>query len=855
MRAVIVATVLALPVCPAVASDIEAVKQNISIPAQPLGPALEKLAKERDFQILYRSDVVGNLRTEGAEGTLSADEALKALLKGTGLTYRYLGERAVTIVPTTAGVSSGAANDEGRSASATSGAAGLHLARVQSPAASSNASAGQGADEKRESAAGARNANDGKLEEVIVTAQKREERLIDVPIAVSVLSAETLRKSGATQFRDWASSVPGLSFETTGAGRQQVSLRGLAMVVNLSPMVGIYLDEVPYGSTSPTSYGYWLAFDSSLADLDRIEVLKGPQGTLYGASSMGGLIKYVTSKPSMEGFFGKVQTGLSSTRAGSLGYNGALTLNAPLIENKLALRFSAFYTHDGGYVDNVTTGREDVNRANIRGARADLLYTPTENLSIRVNAFAQDIDRDGDGLADFNFNSRPVVDTLSQRRPISELFDQQFRLFSATVNYDLGWATLTSTSGYQTADSAFNLDASSFYVPYLASIGRSVASVGSFATGPTDKFTQEVRIGSDTSRPLEWVFGGFYTYEVTSSDGWLELRDAGGNLLPNDLFNYYSPSRLEEYAAFGTVTWHLSDRIDVAGGLRYAQNRQKFAQFSSGTFIGNVPVHGRSSGDAVTYLANARYHFSDRSTGYLRYATGYRPGGPNFVTSDANGNPLNPASFDADTLKSYEIGFKSESADRRFGIDAAAFYEDWSNMIIINVSNPIVAYRDNAVSGATVAGAELALTVRPVSALELKGSFAYMDAKMSAADRNLQAAKGERLPTVPRFTANFDADYEFVGARWQPTVGMALRYVSDRTTGFGSSATFVNYNLPEYTAVDLRAGLTLGPVDTQLYVRNLFDEAGQMSARIVFAEPHVAIIQPRTIGVLATINF
>ena len=319
MRASVVVAIVASVV--ALSASVEAqasIKWPTAIPPQELAPALKRLVHDREFQIIYSSELLAERRTQGAVGELTMDEALTKLLTGTGLTYQYLDEKTVSIV----GVGTQPAKLEKK----------LDTALEQRSHASSNgeqrksfwerfrvAQADEGHDTRNASEARSGTAPEeqgARLEEIVVTAQKREERLLDVPQSVSVLSADDLARRGATQFRDFADTVPGLSFSSAGAGNTQITLRGVTVGFDISPTVGIYLDEVPYGSSTVFNLAAQFSLDAALFDLDRIEVLRGPQGTLYGASAMGGLIKYVTPRPDTSESSGKAQAGISTTRGG-----------------------------------------------------------------------------------------------------------------------------------------------------------------------------------------------------------------------------------------------------------------------------------------------------------------------------------------------------------------------------------------------------------------------------------------------------------------------------------------------------------------------------------------------------------
>ncbi len=816
---------------------------DFSIPAGDAAETLKNFGAQARLQLLFVNEAVERHATQAVSGELEPRDALERLLAGTGLTFEFVNERTVAIR---------AAVTTSRAGAIPQGKVALErLARVQAPTADRAEDEVAG----RKTEASEEQTTHSEVSEVVVTAQKRTERLIDVPQAVTVVSGEELAKIGAVRFFDFADNVPGLSFNTLGAGMTQITLRGLTTGFwDISSTVALYVDELPFGASGSFASSQRLTLDAALFDLDRVEVLKGPQGTLYGASSIGGLIKYVTKKPDATRFDGQVQTGFSATSQGGPSYNGAGAINIPISTDKLALRASGFYSRDGGFMDNTAQGQKDVNQSDTYGGRADLLFTPSDKLSLRITGFVQNVDRDGEMVADYTFAGEPV-NGLNQSRLVDEPYYQRFRSGSATLDYDFGWASLISISSYQTVESVFNWDLSGLFAPLFTRLGFPTSSAGIWERGTTDKFTQELRLSSSGKGRLEWVLGAFYTDEDSEFAYGYASYDAASQ---KSILNYVSqPSTYEEYAVFGDLTWHFTDKFDITGGVRFAPNRQTYEVISTGPLpiIASAPV-AKSDDEVTTYLANARYRFSDRATMYVRYATGYRPGGPNLVyVNPATGQTVGSPKFEADSLDSYEIGFKGETEDRRFGIDAAAFYVEWDN-ILINVIRNGFGARDNAPDGATVRGGELALTARPLRGLTVTGALAYTDAQMSEANPALGAGKGERLPGVPRFTESLNIDHAFADARWQPTLGMSLRYISDRRASFNGSLGYPQYTLPDYTTVDLRAGLKLGSVSTQLYLRNIFDERGQISALTALGVPaRVAIQQPRTIGLVASMSF
>ncbi|MCE3284331.1 MAG: hypothetical protein K0R70_587 [Steroidobacteraceae bacterium] len=697
------------------------------------------------------------------------------------------------------------------------------------------------------------------LEEIVVTAQKREEKLSDIPISITALSGSDLQAMAATQFRDFANTVPGLSYTTAGAGDTQVNLRGIATGGNVSPTVGIYVDEVPYGSSTPFAAGAQLALDVGLFDLQRVEVLRGPQGTLYGASTMGGLLKYVPVAPDLDGFGGNVRAGVSSTDDGGTSYDIASVVNAPLTAGKSAVRLSGFYSRDGGYIDDTQQGNDDVNQTDVYGGRADFLLQPSDELSVRLAVYAQKIERDGSIAADYDLAGKPIEGELEQQNALPESFEQEFALVSGTVTYAMGFADLTSITSYQTSDVTTSSDLSDFYVPALAPalapLGIDLAAVGIDKEIGTDKFTQEFRLAA-TGETLDWLVGAFYTNEDSDQGQVVPSYDPSGALLPLNIFTIELPSTYEEIAAFTTLTWHATDKLDLTGGLRYAHNSQEQEQIGSSDIglTGSIPMR-ESSEDVTTYLANLRYHVNDHVMPYLRIATGYRPGGPNVVLNDSDtGQPIAPPTFDSDSLTSYEAGIKASTADRRYTLDAAIYHIDWEDLQIVAVRNNVGVVAN--ASAAQSQGAELTLTAIPVDALTLAGAFGYMNAELSEASPDLGGANGESLPNTPEFTATLSADYDFAGGA---SLGATYRFVDERSSSFDASASLPQYDLPDYQVVDLRGGFQFGAAEVQLYVKNLLDERGQLSVytgqTLLGGPANVSILQPRTYGLSVNFGF
>jgi outer membrane receptor protein involved in Fe transport len=840
-------------------SNAAIVQHNLHIPRQALDVALKDLAQQTGLQIVrFSDDVKGDAIVGPLNGKYSVDEALHELLAPSGLSYRPLNSRAYIIVtpqesaPRTGAITPFEQRDESQAGELVDAGSMLHLAEAEQSGVSSTA---QIASASQDVASGNTGANQEGVQEIIVTAQKIEERLSDIPMSITAITARDLQMLGATQFLDFASTVPSLNFTSSGVGQTQVNLRGITSGYNVSPTVGIYVDDVPYGSSTPFVASAQLALDVGLFDMSRIEILRGPQGTLYGASTMGGLLKYVTNLPDTTNFAGTVRANVANIQQGGFGYDVSSAVNVPLAGDEAALRVSGFYTHSGGYIDNLTLDDERVNQADVYGGRVDFLFAPNERLSVRLAAFAQDIERDGSIAADFDrVTGSPIDDELEQRRALAEPFDQRFRLASATVKYAFDRVTLSSISSYQTVRSDAITDFSALYVPAFGGPGV-FSAIGLIRNADTDKFTQEIRLAA-SGRVIDWLAGVFYTNEDSKQFQKLPAYDPSGALSPVNLLTLTIPSRYEEYAGFGNLTVHATDKVDITGGVRYAHNSQRQEQIGAGLLVGSVPAR-RASDSVPTWLASIRYRATANVMPYLRFATGYRPGGPNAVVNDLNGQPLAAPSFAADKLKSYEAGIKASSVDRHFSADLALYHIDWDDMQITAIRNGLGVIANAA--KARSQGAELTVSALPVPEVTLVGTFGYTNAELTGDAPDLGGVKGESLPDSPKITAALSADYRFPLGGYGAFAGTTIRYVADRKANFDQSAGMPQYELPNYTAVDVRAGLTFGSARVQLYCKNVADERGQLSAitgTSLFGGPaNVSILQPRTVGLGVDVSF
>jgi outer membrane receptor protein involved in Fe transport len=697
-------------------------------------------------------------------------------------------------------------------------------------------------------------------DEIVVTAQKREQNLQDVPISISVVGGGELQEQGAASLTDYAGYIPGMQVSTSGTpGQTTITLRGVAPLT-ASQTVGIYLDDAPVGSSAIYNRGGQFSLDLLPYDIERVEVLRGPQGTLYGASSIGGLLKYVTVAPSTTTF--SVHAGgeaFGINGAGELGWAGQTMVNAPIVQGKLGVTASFAWRKTPGFVNSVNNAAlKDQNSYEQIGGRVSLLWQATERFSARLSALYQDVDADGNGLYAADLTGRRLGDGSSYNNYVPEAFRTDLQYYAATLDYDFGGVSATSSTTYSKRHATQVQDAT-----YAFGVLFPLLTGGAIDPGITpfeinldlDKWTQEVRLASASGGTFEWLVGGFYTWEKSNNTQLVRSYDMAGNVIPalDPLATVALPATYKEYAVFGNATLRLGERFELTGGLRWARNEQTFRQISQGAIVPTADDPGKSAEDVVTWSVSPQFHVSDDAMVYGRVATGYRPGGPNVIV------PNVPPSVQSDTLTNYEVGFKADLAGRMVSIDIAAFYMDWKD---IQVTRSFGGVAGQANGGAAVSkGVEGSLTIRPATGLALGLTASYTDATLAEDVPEISGVDGDQLPGVAKFSGSARLDYhaEFGGAL-SGDFGIGVRHASSRLSLVESDP--LTARARPYTSVDLNAALNIGAHwKVRAYARNLLDDDGEI-ARSTMADglnqpSFLAItpLQPRTIGLAFDLSF
>lgn len=830
---------------------------HFDIQPQSLASALIEFSRQANVQIAAPAALLEHLATRGVHGRMPIVAALHTLLSGTRLGFHPVG-------PNTLGINR-VADDHG-SARRTSAVMPASL-----PASSAlPPQADTGTPRATAAAVGT-----PELNEVIVTATKRPERAGDVAASLTVFSGASLLNEGYTSFKDFAGLTPGMQVMGSFGSGEPV-IRGITSGADTGALVGIVVDGAPIGaSSSLTSSGALDALDLDPIDFSNVAVLKGPQGTLYGANTLAGIISYTLRKPDLRRATAVLRGGRSATVDGEPGYMVRAAASLPIVTGKMGIRVSAYRDLGGGYIDNATRGIANQNEASHWGAMVSALYRPNDDLSVMLTGFFQNFDAVADKVIYNPKTHQPVAGGLAYDAYVYPTSDKQIRVGLANVRYRMSFATLTSVTSYQRIRTADVLNGTGGGLATVLGLlpafgGQPFPAPQALAMGTggsVRKFTQELRLNSIGDGPWKWLVGGYYSDERDSDNEPMVGRTASGavlaNLDPAIYFNIFSSYR--EYSGFGDLTYQITPSLELTGGIRLGHIQQGYSQTFGGsdaaaynfvlTALGGAPTpynlpESRSSQSITNYLATARYHFSRDTMVYARFATGFRPGGPN-----ARVNGLPPA-FQPDTTKDYELGLKSGFWSGRGSLDLTTYYMAWDG-ILVPISAHSVSGLGNG-GNAESYGVEADVMLEPIHSLTLNLTLAQAHAQITRANSAATGALavGDPLPYDPRWSGSLSADYRVhAWGEWQADFGATAKYDGTRHSGFTSSMQIPDYVLPSYTLLDLRAGINDGRTDVMLYVNNVTNDRAELAATTSFGPTEITIQRPRTIGARVTLHF
>ncbi|MGI9272934.1 MAG: TonB-dependent receptor [Woeseiaceae bacterium] len=744
------------------------------------------------------------------------------------------------------------------------------------------------------------------LEEITVTATKRESPLQDIPMSITAISGDALERNGVADFTDIATTVPSVSFRSGGPGRSKLNIRGISAATGVAPTVSFYIDEMPIqtiSSGSTTSFAQAIV-DPKMYDLERVEVLRGPQGTLYGSSSMGGTIRLITRQPDVEAFDASVGAEFSSTTGGGMNYRVNGMVNAPLSDT-VALRVVGSYTDNDGYFDRVSssTGEKfasDVNTEESTSIRASLRWNIGENSYLQPTVFTQTTDMDGKP----NFDNPITSDKQFAPYDTAEPFEDEFTMTSLTFGHDFESMSLLATWS-QIDREMSNLeditDVGDLFNPGIPA-PLFPGSLFSDEFVELDDESIEIRLTSNSDSNLQWLVG-FYRKDAVSDagyrmqEGWDAPVDGDGDpltplepLFLNGLANTQKLQEYEEDAFFGELTYNFNDNFAATLGLRsldydfHSKEENWGGVFTSDSDRSGANVRDEVLSDSETQeKLTLTYAFGDDNQVYASTSTGSRPGGINRVipVSDDPAEPVgfacqqdlnalnitDPGAYIGDDVTNTELGLKMSFGDsvRLSG----AFYDvKWDNIQqLVTTSGTCGNNFTGNIGEASSTGWEFELAAALSDRLTVNANIGIVDAQFdetvlvpgSTVDI---VKKGDKLPDVPAYTYNLSFDYSIPAQQGEFFIVGNLNYVDDTlelpgrrnddVSGNGIDSSNVR---PEYAIVDMRVGFVSEKGwEATLFAENLFDEVALygFNDAIAFAFPGsdpTVRNRPRTVGV------
>jgi iron complex outermembrane receptor protein len=732
----------------------------------------------------------------------------------------------------------------------------------------------------------------GQLEEVVVTADRRETSAQSTPISLTAVTGADIQDRGATDLASLMQSVPGVSLRTSGPGMAEFEMRGVSSTGGNSPTVGFYYDDVPLTAPAATNEGK-IVISPALYDLNRVEVLRGPQGTLYGSGSMGGTIKVVPNAPNPNTFEASAESVLADTDHGGFNHAENGMINLPLVNGIAAVRIVGSYSHDAGWIDRIVTepgtfplsngatrgnvlaapvaeDYHDVNGVDRTTVRISALIKPFDGLIIAPSFFYQNMTSGGLPYID----SDPGTDAHYQPFDVAENYSDKFTLGSLNVKYATDLFEIASTTSYWTRHEPLIQDTSESWTTGLGITAYDASAGGlgaayAYENNQSHQTTEEIRISSPakSNSRVKWVAGYFYEDFESFWDINFPAANGANVFGATDLFAYFSPNKILQQSVFGEVTYNITEPFAITAGLRRYHYDAPVAVYQSGPVAGGTTSTSTAEKDqGVTPKVSLSYDFNKDLLVYATASKGFRPGGgtgPVPTSGPASCETslqaaygtdqfvTGPISFKSDSVWSYELGEKLRAADNRVTVNASGYFENWSGVQQTNALSPCgYIYTANA-GDAHIYGGELEVQAVVVRGLVVSANTAYTHAALASSSLiGSTFAPGTPIQDVPRWTSSASVSYRH---------GMTdtLAFMSRLDTNYVGSRTDETYSvntLPSYELTNVRGGVEADHWSAYVFLNNLTDKRAFLNNATADAinlptYNRVAVSQPRTVGV------
>lgn len=783
------------------ADDILGQVQYFNVPAGALDRALVEFGRQARVEVSADGEVVRGYRTGGVQGRESVRSALVRLLGESGLTFQVVGNTVQVRATEAVYVSDGTRPQ---------------TARLMGQVPLSQSSRTQAVSDKE----------DGVIAEVVVTAQKREERLVETPISIGVFSGASLEQSSSRGVADVLNQIGGVAVTEIQPGRTEIAVRGVVPGTSTNT-TAYYIDEVPFSFIRIADQP-----DVGSFDLQRIEVLRGPQGTLYGANSLSGVVRILTNDANVDSFEAKARARVSTTDGGGGNYGGDLAVNVPLIPDELAVRGVASYSDMSGFIDSRFDGKTRINDSTNQDYRFKVTWQPTQNFSARL-AYLRSEAESGAPMQALDDLTTPFSSEQADERVLDA--------YNLVAEYRWPNVTLMSSTGY---------------IGYSVDAEREILLGGGFRIGylnlsRLNSFSQELRLSSNIDGPWRWSAGASYADTTHKT-----MQDARP-IFPGI---YIEGAVSESYAVFGDVTRLLADdKLELTAGVRYYQDEQTIQDLGSFDPSATLLPDESTDFDKTTGRIVLAYKPSEASMFYGSVVTGFRSGTlqSQEVLRVAPGFP----SILPDTLLSYELGTKGYLFDNTFSYETAVYYTDWKDIqqsLILPIG---FTARVNA-GGASGLGVDMTIAYQPLRALTLNLNLGWNDLTFDEDVFNFDAGsgrnvllfpEGSRLNDSPEWTGSVGATYRAA----TPMQGTDFVLSANHAYGSRRLLRFLTAGVITETQSDVMRQLkvTLGMENdrwsVELFGDNLLNEEGAVTAPDINVAGTAVRLRPRTIGLQA----
>jgi len=717
------------------------------------------------------------------------------------------------------------------------------------------------------------------LDEIIVTATKRSEALQDVSASIAAYREKDLILQGISDFSELAGNVPGVSMQEGGPGYRSVYIRGIATENGNSPTTGVYIDE----SFLPPGGIIQNIIEPVYFDVARVEVLRGPQGTLFGGGSMGGTLRVINNQPSIDGFEAAVGGEISTTNGGGFNYETSAMVNIPLVDDKVAFRAAVTYRDKDGYVDKIvapafgsTAGDtliENINDEEFFAIRAAMKWVASDKLEVTPSILYQKSNAANLGAAD----TPPLDLTMRRQVNVDEPVEDEFLLGNLLVTYDLGDYEILSSTSYSQRDNFFEEDGSDYTAEVFLQFPFYVPTVVT-GDGVGNLFTQELRVATTGDQRLQFVAGGYY--ENFSRDGGLLWIIPGAEaafpffaaFFPGDVaFDSSGTLDRKHISLFGEATYQISDKFSATVGLRWFD----YDIETSSTIRGVLGDHVKTSENGVNPKFTLTYEASDDHLIYTTVSQGFRPGGPNRIVPDAlldactaeyeaNGLSIGAdgqiEGYESDQIWNYEVGSKNKFNDQ-VTLNFAAYYINWSDIQQGFSAQCGIGSTQNF-GEAKIYGLEMDFNAQVSSQFRVFGGLNYNDATLADDVPNTNLTKGLKIQSAPKWSFNVSGQYEFTSPIGEAFVLVNYRYTDDSFRDFNQDDTPLNRRRfqESYSTLNARLGIVEEDWMVAIFADNLTNEAPVVGSFLstfghVPSRDRYFTLRPRTIGVSFRRNF